>query len=262
MPTLPVVAPRVWGYTAREMVAAWLSREAPGWLSPGCRVYAIGDVHGCADRLWDLHRQIAADLKASPAERPLLLHLGDYVDRGPDSAGVVRRLAAGPVLPGVPMVCLRGNHEQMLLDALAFGDDVGAHWLRNGGDKALGSWGTSGFQTPAEWRTALAAELPFINALALYYQVDGYVFVHAGLRPGVTLAKQSDEDLLWIREEFLGHTGPFLPEAPATAVVHGHTPRKQPDLLGLRVGLDTGAVAGGVLTCGVFEDRTLRFLTA
>ncbi|WP_158746159.1 metallophosphoesterase family protein [Acidisphaera sp. L21] len=244
------------------MVAAWLSRRAPGWLSPGCRVYAIGDVHGCADRLWALHEQIAEDLQESPVERPLLLHLGDYVDRGPNSADVVRRLAAGPALLGVPMVCLRGNHEQMLLDALEHGSDVGAHWLRNGGDAALKSWGSSGYQSVEEWRAALSAELPFLRGLALHHRVDGYVFVHAGLRPGIMLSQQSEEDLLWIREDFLSHTGPILPDAPGMAVVHGHTPRKWPDCLGQRVGLDTGAVAGGVLTCGVFENQSLRFLTA
>ena len=244
------------------MVSASLSRPAPGWLSPGTRVYAVGDVHGCADRLAALHGQIAADMARDPVADPLLLHLGDYVDRGDASATVVRRLAAGPVLPGMPMVCLRGNHEQMMLDALA-GDrsDVDL-WLDNGAEATLRSWGLRGIRSPASWRAAMAPELPFLQGLELCHRVDGYVFVHAGLRPGVTMERQSAEDMLWIREEFLTWPGRILPEAPGTAVVHGHTPRPHPDVVGQRIGVDTGAVGGGALTCAVLEGRTVRFLSA
>ena len=244
------------------MVAASLNQPAPGWLSPGVRVYAIGDVHGCADRLGALHGMIAADLQADPAEQPLLLHLGDYVDRGPDSAGVVRRLAAGPVLPGVAMVCLCGNHEQMMLAALQGEPDMVANWLRNGAGATLRSWGLGHRDDPAAWRAGMMAELPFLEGLANFYQRDGYVFVHAGLRPGVPLARQSTEDMLWIREEFLDWIGPVLPEAPEMVVVHGHTPRSRPEIARRRIGLDTGAVAGGALTCAVLEGRTIRYLTA
>ncbi len=244
------------------MVSPSLNQAAPGWLSPGVRVYAIGDVHGCAGRLATLHGMVAADLRSDPAPQPLLLHLGDYVDRGEDSAGVVRRLAQGPVLPGVPMVSLRGNHEQMMLEALE-GDPEGmVHWLHNGGDATLRSWGLRTRGKPADWRSAMAAELPFLNSLALFHQVDGYIFVHAGLRPGVRLVAQSSEDMLWIREDFLDWPGPILPEAPRMAVVHGHTPRRHPDIVGLRMGLDTGAVMGGALTCAVLEGRTVRYLAA
>jgi serine/threonine protein phosphatase 1 len=205
---------------------------------------------------------IAADLQADPVSEPILLHLGDYVDRGADSASVVCRLAAGPVLPGVKMVCLRGNHEEMMLAALDGNADVVAHWLNNGGNPTLRSWGIPTNGTPDEWRAAMAAELPFLNSLAYFHQVDGYIFVHAGLRPGVRLAAQTTEDMLWIREDFLTWPGPILPESPKMAVVHGHTPRRQPDIVGLRMGLDTGAVTGGALTCAVLEGRTVRYLTA
>ncbi len=244
------------------MVTASLSQPAPGWLSPGTRVYAIGDVHGCADRLAALHGQVAADLRREPVAAPLLLHLGDYVDRGAASATAVRRLAAGPVLPGVPMVCLRGNHEQMMLDALRGDRSSVAHWLGNGGGETLRSWGVRAHQPVAAWREAMAPELPFLRDLPLFHELDGYVFVHAGLRPGLGLAMQSDEDMLWIREAFLDWTGAILPGAPDTAVVHGHTPRPAPDIVGQRIGLDTGAVTGGALTCAVLEGRTVRFLTA
>ena len=244
------------------MVKTQLSRAAPGWVAPGRRIYAIGDVHGCASRLAGLHRKIAADLRGNPAHQPLLIHIGDYIDRGPDSAAVVRTLATGPVLPGVQTVNLRGNHEQMMLDALT-GDPEAVHnWLDNSAQATLRSWGTSAAQPVAEWRAALTHEdTAFLTNLPLYHQVDGYVFVHAGLRPGVSLAAQSEEDLLWIREEFLKWLGPYLPDQPTAAVVHGHTPEVRPTVTHRRIGIDTGAVKGGALTCAVLEGRTVRFLS-
>ena len=244
------------------MVARLLTRSAPGWLSPGTRIYAIGDVHGCAGRLWEMHERIRADLAAQPAQNPLLIHLGDYVDRGPDSAAVVKRLAAGPVLRGVPMICLRGNHEQMMLDALRGDRDAVQLWLANSGRETLESWSSRVAEGPAQWRHDLMAELPFLQELPIFHRVDGYVFVHAGLRPGVEMRRQSDEDMLWIREGFLDWRGVLLPEAPGVAAVHGHTPRPEPEVTGNRVGVDTGAVGGGDLTCAVLEHATVRFLTA
>ncbi len=243
------------------MVEQTLSRPAPGWLLPGARVYAVGDVHGCDDRLAAMHRHVARDLAQLPAERPLLVHLGDYIDRGPDSAGVVGRLAAGPAA-GIPTVCLRGNHEQMLLDALAHDGDHRDDWLRNGGGVTLRSWGISPAQSVAAWAARMARDLPFLHALPLFHCLDGYVFVHAGLRPGLSMGLQMEADMLWIRAGFLDWDGPLLPEAPGTAAVHGHTPAKQPEIRRNRVGVDTGAVAGGALTCAVLEGDTVRFLTA
>ncbi len=243
------------------MVEQMLTRSAPGWLSPGVRVYAIGDVHGCDDRLAALHRKVASDLARSPAERPLLVHLGDYIDRGPDSACVVRRLAAGPVA-GIPTLCLRGNHEQMLLDALAHGGDCRDIWLRNGGGETLRSWGASPAQPIAAWNAAMARDMPFLRALPLFHRLDGYVFVHAGLRPGLSMALQMEADMLWIREGFLDWDGPLLPEALVAAAVHGHTPARRPDVRRNRINVDTGAVAGGALTCAVLEGDTVRFLAA
>ena len=243
------------------MIAQPLTCPAPGWLRPGVRAYAIGDVHGCDGRLAALHRQVTDDLRHHPAEHPLLVHLGDYIDRGPHSAAVVRRLAAGSVA-GVPTVCLRGNHEQMLLDALAGGASHRDDWLRNGGAATLRSWGASLDQPALAWAAAMAPELPFLRALPLFHRVDGYVFVHAGLRPGLSMSLQMAVDMLWIREGFLDWDGPLLPESPGTVAVHGHPPARRPELRSNRIGIDTGAVAGGALTCAVLERDTVRFLTA
>ena len=245
------------------MVKYGLRQAAPGWIAPGGRVYAIGDVHGCAGRLIELHRMIAADLAADQAERPLIVHMGDYIDRGPDSATVVRLLASGPVLAGVPMINLRGNHEQMMLDALTGERARVEHWLDNGAEATLRSWGMSSTSSVQAWRLALpATDRAFLDGLGLHHRLDGYLFVHAGVRPGVKLARQTDEDLLWIREEFLDCDGPYLPEAPELAVVHGHTPAPDPVVTPRRVGVDTGAVKGGALTCAVLEGATVRFMFA
>jgi serine/threonine protein phosphatase 1 len=235
---------------------------APGRLAPGRRVYAVGDVHGCADQLFDLHSQIARHLAENPCPEPLLLHLGDYVDRGPDSARVVARLCLGSPLRGVPVVNLMGNHEWMMLRALALGDRHDAeHWLGNGGDTSLESWGVAPNTPRRDWPAQFPLEhLAFLRDLKPYHLLDGYLFVHAGVRPEVPLAEQHWHDLLWIRGGFLNWNGPLLPEAPALVAVHGHTPTAEPELRANRIGLDTGAVRGGKLTCGVLEENRVGFL--
>jgi serine/threonine protein phosphatase 1 len=236
-------------------------RPAPGWLAAGVRVYAIGDVHGCAGRLDALHALIAADLVRRPAERPLLIHLGDAIDRGQDSAGVVGRLASPSPLPGVPMVTLRGNHEQMMLDALTGDAQDLMAWRDNGGDAALRSWGVKRPWKGRNWQADLPSQdVAFLRTLPLTHVVDGYLFVHAGVRPGVPLASQAPNDLLWIRRKFLDWSGVLLPEAPDTGVVHGHTPEPNPVVTSTRIGVDTGAVKGGALTCAVLEGTDVAFL--
>ena len=240
-------------------------RLASAVLPPGQRIYAVGDVHGCRDQLDAMHQAIAADLRERPQGdaqgRPqgdvLVIHLGDYIDRGPDSAGVIARLLAPLVIPGVRVLNLMGNHEDMLLGALA-GRRVDAEvWISNGGHAALQSWGVPP-RTPAKrWGELIPApHLAFMRGLALMHRAGGYVFVHAGVRPGLALAAQSRQDLLWIREPFLSTM--VRHEA---VVVHGHTPEdSMPVLRTNRIGLDTGAVLGGPLTCGVFEGERVRFL--
>ncbi len=230
---------------------------APATLPPGQRVYAIGDVHGCLDRLVTLHERIARDLAERPIAEPLVLHIGDYIDRGPDSAGVIRHLQRG--FAGAPTVNLMGNHELMMIEALD-GDhpDAIGHWLANGGRASLRSWGV---EEPIE-ADAIRKRIPdehlhFIRELAPWHRAGGYAFVHAGIRPGVAFERQSRHDLMWMREPFLSSPGSF-----GVVVVHGHTPTEGPVVKSNRIGIDTGAVLGGPLTCVVLEAETVRFLFA
>jgi serine/threonine protein phosphatase 1 len=233
---------------------------APATLPAGQRVYAIGDVHGCADRLDVLHGLIRDDLAARPVAEPTLVHLGDYIDRGEDSAGVLARLVRGwPAEPAPRVVNLLGNHEAMLLAALDLGDRESIlHWLSNGGANTLASFDLSPRSPAAEWRARIPAEqMALLRGLAPFHRQGGYLFVHAGLRPGVPMQQQTLEDMLWIREPFLS----FLGELPGV-VVHGHTPERMALLRPNRIGVDTGAVMGGVLTCVVLEGDRAGFLRA
>lgn len=237
-------------------------QPAPGWLAEGVRVYAVGDVHGCALRLDTMHALISADIAKRPIAAPLLVHLGDFIDRGPDSAGVIARLAAGPGPPGLRCVALRGNHEQMMLEAIRAEPGALSHWRGNGGDAALSSWGLGRGSLAKNWAASLpGSDLAFLRSLQLTHTLDGYVFVHAGIRPGLPLADQKQDDLLWIRRPFLDWKGVMLPEAPERAIVHGHTPVRRPEVTANRIGVDTGAVRGGALTCAVLEGREVGFLS-
>jgi serine/threonine protein phosphatase 1 len=232
---------------------------APAALPPGRRVYAIGDVHGCDHQLAFLHQAIAADLVARPVAAPLLLHIGDYLDRGPASAAVLTRLAAGPPLPGIETVNLRGNHEAMALAVLAGGDaESAALWLLNGAATTLASWGIDPDSPAPSWATHVpAAHLRFLHGLGVSHREGGYFFAHAGVRPGVPLASQDPADLLWIREPFLSYAGDF-----GAVIVHGHTPGHKPVIRHNQIGIDTGAVYGGPLTAAILEDDQIGFLQA
>ena len=193
------------------------------------RLLAFGDIHGCRTELLALLAQV------SPGAGDQLVFLGDYVDRGPDSAGVIDDLLA--VRARFPAsVFLRGNHEQMLLDVLAGADPT--TFLFNGGGRTIASYeARGGWPPPGEHRL-------FLENLPLLYRSAGFVFVHAGLRPGTPLAEQGADDLLWIRQEFLE-----CPDDWGATVVYGHTPRDAPLFEPGRIGLDTGCVYGGRLTC-------------
>jgi serine/threonine protein phosphatase 1 len=230
---------------------------APATLPPGERVYAIGDVHGCLERLVALHERVAADAAARPAEQIWLIHLGDYVDRGPESAQVVEWLLAGPPVPGARCVNLMGNHEEMMLAAIAATEQGPAsHWLSNGGADALLSWGVPRNAPYATWATFIPkAHLMFLRDLALHHSVGPYLFVHAGIRPGVAIERQVRADLLWIREPFLSSKANH-----GQVVVHGHTPKQEPAVRPNRIGIDTGAVIGGALTCVILEADRMGFI--
>jgi serine/threonine protein phosphatase 1 len=230
---------------------------APATLPPGERVYAVGDIHGCLDRLVALHEMIAEDIATRPAERTTLVHLGDYVDRGTDSAQVIDWLIDEPPVPADEFVNLMGNHEHMMLSAVVGTDKEAPDlWLMNGGADSLLSWGIARNVPPAEWAGRIPRQhLIFLRDLAISRRIGPYLFVHAGVRPGVPLDQQSRQDMMWIREPFLSSRANH-----GAVVVHGHTPKRGPIVQPNRIAIDTGAVLGGDLTCVVLEADMLGFL--
>ena len=236
---------------------------APAFAVPeGVRVYAFGDIHGRLDLLSQLWSKVDADVAASPPAQIVEVFLGDYIDRGPDSAAVLDVIASPPAA-GRQRVALCGNHEDYVLRFLADPTQL-LDWLLNGGVSTLGSYGVHANPTAFnahEIHTAFVETFPeghraFLNRLPRYHVIGDYVFSHAGVRPGVPLRDQTVDDLSTIRADFLGHPGP-LP----FRVVHGHTPSRQPELTPWRVGIDTGAFATGRLTCAVIEGQSVRFLS-
>jgi len=229
------------------------------------RVYAIGDSHGCVDHLKHLQEIILDDSRAGAAnlERRAIVYLGDYIDRGPDSRGLIDRLIGAP-LPGFESVFLKGNHDAMLLRLIDEGV-AGPSWALHGLFETLGSYGID----PAVWHSGAAAlrvavveavpapHLAFLRSLHHSHIEGDYFFAHAGVRPGVPLEAQSPRDLMWIRDEFLDSNADH-----GKVVVHGHTPVEVPDTRANRIGIDTGAVYGGVLTALVLEGTARRFLFA
>jgi serine/threonine protein phosphatase 1 len=230
---------------------------APATLPDDVRVYAIGDIHGCLDRLVTLHEMIADDIATRPVGHTTLVHLGDYVDRGADSAQVIDWLINQPPVPADTIVNLMGNHEYMMLSAIAGADQAAASlWLTNGGADSLLSWGISRAVPPAEWATRIPLQhLFFLRDLPVSHRIGPYFFVHAGVRPGIPLDQQTRHDMMWIREPFLSSRLDH-----GAVVVHGHTPKHEPLVLPNRIAIDTGAVLGGVLTCVVLEADRLGFL--
>jgi serine/threonine protein phosphatase 1 len=222
--------------------------RAPGWLPRGRRVYAIGDIHGCLAQLEHLHREIVRDLAARPVAAPLLIHLGDYIDHGPDSAGVIELLVSRP--PPIPMINLLGDHERMLLDALDGDRAAATDWLWAGGKAALASWSLDPELPRERWETAFpSAHVTFLRGLNRMHREGDYLFVHAGIRPGVALEQQTMDDLVSIRQPFLWTEQPL-----GAIVVHGHSSNPTVVRTGNRIGLDTGAGMGGKLTCAVLEE--------
>ncbi|EJW12938.1 putative serine/threonine protein phosphatase [Rhodovulum sp. PH10] len=231
-------------------------------MPEGCRVYAVGDVHGRADLLEALFARIDADTAARKAVRPVEIYLGDYIDRGPRSRDVVDLMIARRAARET--VQLRGNHETYIVRFL---DDPGLlrTWRRFGGLETLLSYGLRPSLNPdddelaalsAALKEVLPAEhLAFFRALPTKFSLGDFFFVHAGVKPGVPLAAQDDQDLIWIRDPFLMHDGLY-----EKTVVHGHTPVPEPEVKRNRIDIDTGAFATGRLTCLVIEGQTLAWL--
>ncbi|MCZ6587076.1 MAG: metallophosphoesterase [Alphaproteobacteria bacterium] len=231
----------------------------------GTVVYAIGDIHGRLDLLQRLEAKIQHDAAGLGADRRLIVCLGDYIDRGDNSYGVIEHLLQEPP-ESFERICLTGNHEAYLV---RFFDDstVAAAWLDNGGRETLLSYGVPPPARPDHdgaseaLQTELLACLPpsheaFLRTLALSHREGDYLFVHAGVRPGVPFDRQDPHDLIWIREEFLNDGRDF-----GAVVVHGHSIRLEPDNLTNRIGVDTGGYATGRLTCVVLWGNERRFLS-
>lgn len=227
----------------------------------------MGDIHGRADLLEILLGRIVVDAARHPEDRErTLVLLGDYIDRGPSSRAVVERLLSDP-LAGFATVRLLGNHEEALL-AFLDGEAGDMDWLSYGGLETLMSYGVPIPAQPndperaAELRSALSVALPpphraFFRSCSLSHSVGDFLFVHAGVRPGIALEQQERQDLLWIRDEFLRVPEPM----PGKVVVHDHTICDLPQDRGHRINVDTGAFASGRLTCVVVRNGTRRFLT-
>lgn len=226
------------------------------------RMYVIGDIHGRLDLLDRLVAKIKDDMSQHGEADCLAVTLGDYVDRGPDSRGVLDRLVANPF----PMryVALKGNHEA-LLETFLKDPSTGAHWRRLGGLETLHSYGVpikglmvgKGYDEAA---AALRAAMPtshiqFLTSLEHFATIGKYFLCHAGVRPNVPLTQQSVDDLLWIRDDFLNSDLFF-----GKIIIHGHTPREWPEIRPNRINIDTGAFATGRLTCLVLDEPNERFI--
>jgi len=209
------------------------------------KIFAIGDIHGCLDKLLSL----MGKLPIKPADDTLLF-IGDYIDRGSDGPAVVDYvLDLKEKFSSV--ICLCGNHENMLLHYLEGLDEE--LYVQNGGLATLKAYGISTSDSLKKRKAKIPARhLRFFESLRFYYETDDYVFVHAGLRPGVPLVAQSTQDLLWLRQEFVESDHDF-----GKRVIFGHTPKKEPLITPYKIGIDTGAVYGGKLSC--LELPELKF---
>ncbi|MEM9783442.1 MAG: metallophosphoesterase [Pseudomonadota bacterium] len=236
-------------------------------LPDGLRVYAIGDVHGERDAAAQILDRITADLACRPTDDWREVWLGDLIDRGPDSAGVMD--LANREADRARRTVLLGNHDAFLRDFLAHAEiRTLSFWLDNGGVQACLSWGLDAQllepcrtrQRAADFRDRLAAAITpaqhaLLAGMPTRLVLGDFAFVHAGIRPGVPFADQHEDDLIWIRHEFLYHPGPH-----DHVVVHGHTPRPEIEVMPQRIGIDTGCGKGGTLSCVVIENGLVAAL--
>ncbi len=244
-------------------------KPPPAAKFPDGRVgYAVGDIHGRADLLSALLRKLEDSAEGDKREggEPIVVFLGDYVDRGPNSSAAIDLLLQQRPR-GFERRYLKGNHEQMMLDFIAT-PLANRAWLLQGGAETLSSYGVtppSPLNASDDDWTAAAAQLKaaippahtaFIDALERYVALGDYAFVHAGIDASRTLEKQTDDDLFWAREAFIASKRRF-----SHRVVHGHTPVDRPYADHRRVAVDTGAYASGVLTAARFEGEDVSFVS-
>ena len=250
------------------MLGRLLGKRNRAWVPAGPeggRAYAVGDIHGRLDLLEELLQRIETDSRARGPAKTWLVFLGDLIDRGPDSRGVVERLAAHA--PGFARnVFIMGNHEESFLTVLKGDESILPHWLIHGGSECAASYGVSpGWMlnaTPGQVIERLneavpASHLAFLEEMADSFRFGDYLFVHAGIRPGVDLRSQAAKDLRWIREGFLDdltHHG--------LMVVHGHTIVERPEQHPNRIAIDTGAYRYGTLTALGLEGTDRWFVEA
>lgn len=234
----------------------WLPRlltrkaAAPG-TPPGQRIYAIGDIHGRLDLLKQLFAMIEAEIPLLKPAKTTLIILGDFIDRGPDSARLLSALAH--YQRSKRLIVLKGNHEAAMLDAIRGDFDAMDLWLAHGGDATLRSFGVAADEIDPEdtagmisiVRDAIPQDLvEWLSALPTFYRSGSYYFVHAGIRPGVPLAKQKEHDLLWIRDAFIESD-----EDHGAIIVYGHTVYEEGvQFAANRIGIDTGAYRTGMLS--------------
>jgi serine/threonine protein phosphatase 1 len=230
----------------------------------GCRAYAVGDIHGRLDLLNLLLANIERDMASRAPRRTFIIFLGDLVDRGPDSAGVVERLRTYRN-PDARLIFLGGNHEEVLLNILKGKEGVLPSWLKFGGAECAASYGIDVLELGRVHEEAAIemvrdkvprAHREFLESFADTFRFGDYLFVHAGIRPGVAVDEQSRQDLRWIRD-------PFLSDAKehGFVVVHGHTIVERVEERPNRIAIDTGAYHSGVLTALAIEDEKRWFLT-
>jgi serine/threonine protein phosphatase 1 len=253
-----------------ESIQSWWSRllgasrrRTARMSPPDHRIYAVGDIHGRLDLLETLSRRLVSHAEGAAAE---IIFLGDYIDRGPHSAGVVDYLLANPFPDTMRCTFLKGNHEATLLDFLV-NPAVGPAWMQYGGGETLMSYGVRaplGKSDEAGWAEAsqtLARILPsehvgFYQRLQVSAERGLYFFAHAGVDPDRPLENQDEASLLWVREPFLNDTRKL-----SRVIVHGHTPASMPYADERRIGLDTGAYQTGKLTAACLEGGSVTFLS-
>jgi serine/threonine protein phosphatase 1 len=243
----------------------FFSKWSAARIADGVRIYAIGDVHGCSSLLEQLLVLIEDHVAAFPSRRPILVFLGDYVDRGPSSRQVIDQLIA--LREHREVIFLKGNHESYLIEFLK-NPTILPKWFQYGGLETLQSYGItprSHFDPKEQESLATAlnlvlnkhGHLEFLDGLKISFVCEDFFFVHAGVRPGIPLDQQSEEDLLWIRDDFLHYEGDL-----GKIVVHGHTPVLQAEVCSNRINIDTGAYATGRLTCLIIERDQMKFFSS